>query len=229
VSKSNLRLLLALLLVGAVILPSACSSRLETSTGPPTISSPAVSTVPAPPGFEELTAGGYAHPEIPRITSELLKQMMDETLASGAYTGKGALITWNVFTIVDTLPTTRFDALNRKISRDSYIRASVNIPFTFYWVKDASQDLKPEEVEEYNQEQRLMEEGVNQLPRDKLTIIYDDTGNDEAACLLAQRLLDAGWNIDNVVVLWKGFHYWAYDLCYPVMQGEWDYPGEVLR
>jgi len=63
-----------LLLIAAVVLISACGGVTETT---PTIQSTATTTIPGPPSEEELAARNFTLPELPRITCEQLKEMMD--------------------------------------------------------------------------------------------------------------------------------------------------------
>ncbi len=78
----KIKVLMSLLMVTFLaLLPVACKAP-EVTTTPPTTTpptTPPTTTRPAtePPSVEELTKGHFALPEIPRITCELLKQMMD--------------------------------------------------------------------------------------------------------------------------------------------------------
>jgi hypothetical protein len=71
--------LLGLLMVTFLtLLPVACTCGAPPTTTPPTTTPPTTTRpAPEPPSVEELTKGHFALPEIPRITCELLKQMMD--------------------------------------------------------------------------------------------------------------------------------------------------------
>ena len=62
------------------------------------------------------------------------------------------------------------------------------------------------------------------MPGDKPIIIYDDTDNDLAACLVAKKLINAGYPPDNIRVLWKGFRHWA-ELGYLYLLEDWEPAG----
>jgi hypothetical protein len=213
---------------------SACTrtenSIFPVTPTPSTTASTPVWTTPifaftVPPTANDLSAAGSVFPDIPRIRAENLKYMMDNAKGAGAYSGVGGLIKWDNFIIVDTLPTTKYNDAGQPLSRDNNIQGSVNIPFTFYWVKNPAKDLRPEERTAYEQEMQFIENNLYKLSKYKPIIIYDDTGTDEAACLMAKLLLEYGYNSGQVMVLWKGLRDWYVRLGYPVLQGNWSYVG----
>jgi rhodanese-related sulfurtransferase len=53
------------------------------------------------------------------------------------------------------------------------------------------------------------------LPKDKLIIVYCDCAFDSKSADLAQKLIDKGYNIANIRVLWKGYFKWL-QLGYPI-------------
>jgi hypothetical protein len=97
---------------------------------------------------------------------------------------------------------------------------------TWYWVTDPREDPKQEEVEAYQQELTALEENIPMLPKGLPIYVYDGTADDEAACLVAKMIVDAGFPAKDVKVIWKGFAYWTYDLQYPLVQGDYNFEGE---
>ena len=223
-----------LIALSAIFLLLPACTRTGTAIAPVTsipssISTPVWATpvlsFTVPPTASDLSTAGSVFPEIPRIRAENLKYTMDNAKGAGAYTGTGSMITWDNFIIVDTLPTTKYIGEVHPVSRDNHIQGSVNIPFTFYRVKDPSVDLKTGELPAYEAEMKFLEEHLYKLSRFKPIIIYDDTGTDEAACLMAKLLLEHGYSPGQVTVLWKGLKDWYVRLGYPVIQANWSYVG----
>ncbi len=71
------KLFLTVVFIMAVLLIVSCGGATESTTAP-TIETTATTTrIPGPPSPEELAAQGFLLPELPRITCEQLKQMMD--------------------------------------------------------------------------------------------------------------------------------------------------------
>ena len=100
------------------------------------------------------------------------------------------------------------------------------MPMTWYWVTDPREDPKQEELEAYDLELKALEENIKLLPKNLPVYIYDGTADDEAACIVANMLLEAGFPRENVKVIWKGVAYWYYDLGYPIVQGDYNFEGE---
>ena len=71
--KSRLTCLLFFLLAAASM-PSACNGGPVTTPEPPTT---ATATIPTPPSAEELAKDGFILPELPRITAQQLRQMIN--------------------------------------------------------------------------------------------------------------------------------------------------------
>jgi rhodanese-related sulfurtransferase len=167
-----------------------------------------------PPTPEELESAHFWFPEFPRITAEKLwseMEVQDKIIYGG--------MTWDNFFIIDVQEPTRYTKL--------HLPGALNIPNSYYWVLDPREDPKPEEWDAYHNEQETLERRLPSLPRDELIIVYDTTADDEPASRLAKRLVEEfGFDAELVVVLWKGFYYWWLDLRYPVVAGDYAFPGE---
>jgi rhodanese-related sulfurtransferase len=61
----------------------------------------------------------------------------------------------------------------------------------------------------------IMDQQLATLPDDKLKIFYCDCPLDQTSAGLAQRLIDKGYKVENIKVLWKGIFRWL-ELGYPV-------------
>ena len=61
----------------AVLLIASCGGAIESTTTPTITTTTTTTGIPGPPSPEELAAQGFLLPELPRITCEQLKQMMD--------------------------------------------------------------------------------------------------------------------------------------------------------
>jgi hypothetical protein len=179
-----------------------------------------------PPTVEELTEEHFLDPEIPRITAEQIKMIIDAAQAAGEYAGSGGMISWDNFVIIDTR-SSKGEVLGAPgFNQPGHILGARSMPMTWYWVTDPREDPKPEELQAYQLELDALENNITQLPKDLPIYIYDGTADDEAACIVARMILEAGFNPDNVKVIWKGFAYWYYDLRYPIVQGDYNFEGE---
>lgn len=232
-SKINAKLAFCIILSLALFIPAACnnasavpSSTASNSTTPVTTTTKSTVLRTNPPTVQELEDGHFLYPEIPRITAEQIKLMINEAQSSGRYVGAGAMVSWDDFIIIDARKSKGDIVGSPGFSQPGHILGARSMPMTWYWVTDPREDPKPEEVEAYQQELTALEENIQQLPKNLPIYIYDGTADDEAACIVAQMLLDAGFNPDNVKVIWKGFSYWYYDLQYPVVQGDYNFEGE---
>lgn len=66
------KIIVAALIGTSVLLASGCGGAPATSTGPVN-----PSDIPGPPSPQELEAGDFLFPELPRITAQRLKYMLD--------------------------------------------------------------------------------------------------------------------------------------------------------
>jgi hypothetical protein len=186
---------------------------------------PAKTPVPRlwPPTRQELINGHFAYPEIPRITAQKLNETLEAAEANKAYAQDQTRpweTVWNDFVLLDVRPESGVDDMGIQGTSRGYIKGSMFIPFTFYWVNDPAKDVVSEEEYAYTMEQRSIEDDLFQIPKDKMIIIYDDTSNDLAACLMAKKLINAGYSPENIQVLWKGFGHWN-ELGYLYVIEEW--------
>ena len=69
------RLFLPAILLIAVLLIASCGGVTDSTTTPTTATT--TTAIPGPPSLEELAVQDFVLPELPRITAEQLKQMMD--------------------------------------------------------------------------------------------------------------------------------------------------------
>jgi len=162
------RVLVALfLMVFLIILTVACNTTEVAPTTPAT----------EPPTEEELREANFNHPEIPRVTAEQLKLMMDRE---------------DDFLLVDARDEMDWDSTR--------LRNALNIP-------NVSNGLLA-------QQNRMTQ--LQLLPKDKLIIFYGNSADDADAANLAQQLinLNAGYDPENIKVLWQGHPRWK-KLRYP--------------
>ncbi len=61
----------------------------------------------------------------------------------------------------------------------------------------------------------VMDQQLATLPDNKLKIFYCDCSLDQESANMAQRLIDKGYKVENIKVLWKGIFRWQ-ELGYPV-------------
>jgi rhodanese-related sulfurtransferase len=61
----------------------------------------------------------------------------------------------------------------------------------------------------------IMNQQLATLPDGKLKIFYCDCSLDQTSAGMAKRLIDKGYKIENIKVLWKGYFRWQ-ELGYPV-------------
>jgi len=61
----------------------------------------------------------------------------------------------------------------------------------------------------------VMDQQLATLPDGKLKIFYCDCSLDQTSAGMAKRLIDKGYKIENIKVLWKGIFWWQ-ELGYPV-------------
>ncbi len=61
----------------------------------------------------------------------------------------------------------------------------------------------------------VMDQQLATLPDNKLKIFYCDCSLDQESAGMAQRLIDKGYKVENIKVLWKGIFRWQ-ELGYPV-------------
>jgi rhodanese-related sulfurtransferase len=166
----NIRISIALFLVVLlIILTVACNTTSVVTTIPTT----------EQPTEEELDQTSVSYPEIPRITAEELRLIM-ETRAEGD------------FILVDVRSEEDWDTTR--------LRKALNIP-------NVSNDPLA-------QQSRMTQ--LQLLPKDKLIIFYGDSPDDSDAASLAQQLIDlnAGYDSENIKVLWQGHPRWK-ELRYP--------------
>jgi hypothetical protein len=168
--------------------PGPTKTVTQTATNPP-----ATNPVTEPPSVAELRALGFSHPEMPRITAEQLKLLMDE----------GWVIP-DDFVLVDTQAGASFQGGAR-----SYHIWGCTTYITIQWssgVPILSQTVLWQ---------------FRNLPKDKLIIFYDHGEKDESAASVAQVLLDLneGYDPKNIKVLWQGFNRWR-ELGYPYYDPE---------
>ena len=71
------KLFLTVILLMAVLLIASCGGVTDSTTTPTTANTTTTTGIPGPPSPEELAAQNFVLPELPRITCEQLKQMMD--------------------------------------------------------------------------------------------------------------------------------------------------------
>ena len=164
-----------LLIVCLIFLTNACSTPSETSTNTTTSTSTTTSTT-VDSFTEMLIREGYTNPEIPRITCEDLKQLMDSS---------------NDFIIIDTRDEATFNM--------GHLAGAINIPYA---------TGSPEAF-------TVMDQQLAILPDDKLKIFYCDCSLDQESAGMAKRIIDSGYKVENIKVLWKGIFRWQ-ELGYPV-------------
>jgi hypothetical protein len=200
-----------LVLVLLSFLPSACNSGNPTTTGAPQGSGGttpvATSADPlVPPKPAQLDAEHYAFPDFPRITAEKLHGMIADANDSGRIFEPGTYVVYWDFTIVDVKNPIDFKKKGR-------IAGAWNFPFSYYWVLDPREDPKAEEMQAYRDELTALNANLPTLPKDKITIFYDDTADDRAACMVAQMLLDLkiGYDPAKIFVLNGGFYKYTLD------------------
>jgi rhodanese-related sulfurtransferase len=152
-----------------MFLATACVTPSETLTTTTTSTSVESFT-------EMLIREGFSNPEIPRITCEDLKQLMDIS---------------SDFVIVDTRANPVFNM--------GHLAGAINILYN---------NATPEAFE-------IMDQQLATLPDNKLIIIYCDCSLDQQSSAMAKRLIDKGYQVENIKVLWKGIFYWQ-ELGYPV-------------
>lgn len=218
--------LLALALMAAL---SACGKSQDDNTASPGTPSTTVTATRdpfTPPTPEELAEKHFASPELPRITCEKIKQLIDEAKASKRFVGMGGMTTWTDFIIID-VRSSKGEVLGAPgFNQPGHILGARSMPMTWYWVTDPREDPKVEEVEAYKQELAALEENIRQLPKGLPIYIYDGTADDEAACIVAEMILKAGFDPGSVKVIWQGSSRWYYDLQYPLVQGDYNFEGE---
>ena len=119
-----------------------------------------------PPTPEELADGNYTLPDFPRITAGKLWLMMQEEMEETGkkITGK---ITWDNFFIIDVLKPPDFRDPNL------WLPGSLNIPNTYYWVTNPSENPTSEDWDTYNKELETLGKYLPQLPTDKLIIVNE--------------------------------------------------------
>jgi hypothetical protein len=172
-----------------------------------------------PPTVKQLTDAHFAFPDMQRITGDKLFQMIQDANSNGRTENRGTYIVYDNFQIIDV----RNGVLFKKPGR---IAGSVNFPLSYYWVLDPQQDPKQEEVISYTQELQQLEDNLPTLNRDIPLIFYDETSNDQAACMvvrLFQELNTANnWGFDqnNMWVLYGGFYHYTLDLGHPWVYGD---------
>ncbi len=218
--KRTLIAAILLLLVLTSLLPGACQNGPTATTGTPppssTPSSTPATTSPVPPTTArdplvpptpaELTAQHFASPDFPRITAEKVYQMMADANESGRIFEPGTYVVYWDFTLVDVKNPNDFKKKGR-------LAGAWNFPFSYYWTLDPREDPKPEEKEAYQAELTALKANLPTLPKDKITIFYDDTADDRAACMVAQMLLDMniGYDPAKILVLNGGFYHYTLD------------------
>jgi hypothetical protein len=225
--KKNCIVIAAILTM--VVIASACSTPAANTSIPITTASPTTTFVgprTTPPTVEELTAEHFTDPEIPRITCEQIKIIIDEAKAAGKFKGSGGMMSWDDFFIID-VRSSKGEVLGAPgFNQPGHILGARSMPMTWYWVTDPREDPKQEELESYDLELKALEENIKLLPKNLPVYVYDGTADDEAACIVAKMLLEAGFPPENVKVIWKGVAYWTYDLQYPLVQGDYNFEGE---
>ena len=170
-----------------------------------------------PPTEEELEAGHYWFPEIPRITAEKLWSMMQKEIAENGKIIEGNMF-WDGIYVIDCQDQSDFTHL--------HLPGALSVPNAYYWVLDPREDPKPEEWDAYYKEQEALERRLPSIPRSKLIVVYDATADDEPASRLVKRMVEEfGFDQDTVRVLWKGFYYWYLDKRYPTVAGDYNNPG----
>jgi hypothetical protein len=228
VSHINVIVLLMLLLALIMLLP-ACTPSQTGNTTSQTTTTPVISSTRdpfAPPTVVELAEKHYSSPELPRITCEQVKNMISEAQTNKRYVGMGGMTTWTDFIIID-VRSSKGEVLGAPgFNLPGHILGARSMPMTWYWVTDPREDPKVEEAEAYKQELTALEENIHQLPKGLPIYIYDGTADDEAACIVAEMVLEAGFDTSSVKVIWQGFSRWYYDLQYPIVQGDYQFEGE---
>jgi rhodanese-related sulfurtransferase len=68
----------------------------------------------------------------------------------------------------------------------------------------------------YPGEEDEMDRKLAALPNDTMKVLYCDCARDEESAAMARRLVDSGFDIRNIRVLWKGYFRWL-ELGYPVV------------
>ena len=68
----------------------------------------------------------------------------------------------------------------------------------------------------YPGEEEEMDGKLAALPNDKMKVLYCDCARDEESAAMARRLVDRGYDISNIRVLWKGYFRWL-ELGYPIV------------
>jgi hypothetical protein len=209
--KKPILSIIMLALVLFSLLPSGCKSGTPATTGvslaTTDVSSTSSKSDPLiPPTPAELDAQHYAFPNFPRMTAEKLHQMIADANDSGRIFEPGTYVVYWDFTIVDVKNPVDFKKKGR-------IAGAWNFPFSYYWTLDPREDPKPEEIQAYKDELVALNANLPTLPKDKITIFYDDTADDRAACMVAQMLLDLklGYDPAKVFVLNGGFYHYTLD------------------
>jgi rhodanese-related sulfurtransferase len=93
--------------------------------------------------------------------------------------------------IVDTRPVSKF--------KMSHLPGAVNIPYD----TSTSDTIQ------------TMDQMLETLPDNTLKVFYCDCPDDGESANMAQILIEKGYNVDNIKVLWKGFFRWI-ELGYPL-------------
>jgi len=230
----SLGLVFAVLLLGSMAF-SSCNSAAATPTTSATTSVPTSTPVstptPAvlrttPPTVQELEEGFYMDPEIPRITCEQIKILIDDAQKNNRFYGTGGMVAWQDFFIIDVRSSKGEVTGAPGFNQPGHILGARSMPMTWYWVTDPREDPKVEELEAYQQELTALEQNIELLPKGMPIYVYDGTADDEAACIVAKMILEAGFPAEDVKVIWKGFSYWYYDLGYAIVQGDYNFEGE---
>ena len=227
---------LVLLLSVFTALPACGSSQAQTTKPDNTTSLPASVTTTAsatatgdpfiPPTPAELAALHYVSPELPRITCEQIKKIIDEAQAAGRFAGRGGMTRWEDFIIIDVRISGGEVNGTPGFSQPGHILGARSMPMTWYWTTDPREDPKAEEVDAYKQELIALDENIALLPKGLPIYIYDGTADDEAACIVAEKVIAAGFDPQSVWVIYGGFGHWYYDLQYPIYQGDYNFSGE---
>jgi hypothetical protein len=210
----------SLALVAVVSLLPACGGdKTVTVTAPPVTVSVTIKNPFSPPTVEELNDKHFTYPEMQRITGDRVYAMILEANASGRTQNAGTYIVYDDFQIIDV----RYGVLFKKPGR---IAGAVNFPLSYYWVLDPQQDPKQEEVTSYTLELQQLEDNLPTLNRDLPLIFYDETSNDQAACMVVRLFQELNvannWGFDpkNMWVLTGGFYHYTLDLGHPWVFGD---------
>jgi hypothetical protein len=201
------------------LLPACGGTKTVTVTAPPVTVSVTIDNPDSPPTIKELTDRHFTYPEMQRITGDKLWDMISEANASGRTQNAGTYIVYDDFQIIDV----RYGVAFKKPGR---IAGAVNFPLSYFWVLDPQQDPKQEEVISYTQELAQLEDNLPTLNRDLPLIFYDDTSNDQAACIVVKLFQELNkvnnWGFDpsNMYVLYGGFYHYTLDLGHPWVFGD---------